>query len=133
MEKRLIYGMNNKVRYGGLKWLIVATVCMLISCGRPKAPEGILTQPEMVKALMDIYLAEEKVNRLGLQRESATELFDSLKVRTFKKLELSDSTFKRSLNYYVGRPKEMELIYSALVDSLQLREQKAPSAVEKVQ
>jgi hypothetical protein len=124
--------MNNKVRYIGLRWLLAVMVLMIISCGRPKAPEGVLTQPEMVKALMDIYLTEEKVNRLGLQRDSAVEIFDSLKVRAFERMELSDSTFRRSLNYYTSRPREMEFIYSALVDSLQLREQKAESLVEPV-
>jgi hypothetical protein len=124
--------MNNMMRYGSLKWLFLVTVCTAISCSKPKAPEGILTQPEMVKALMDIYITEEKVNRLGLQRDSSVELFDSLKARTFERLELSDSSFKRSLNYYAGRPREMELIYSALVDSLQLREQKAPGIIDKI-
>jgi hypothetical protein len=132
MEKRLIYGMNNTTRYGKLTWLLPVMVGVLISCSKPKTPEGILTQPEMVKALMDIYIAEEKVNRLGLQRDSSVELFDSLKLRTFERLELSDSSFKRSLNYYTSRPREMELIYSALVDSLQLKEQKAPSIIEKL-
>ena len=124
--------MNNKMRYNGLKCLFLVTVCLVISCAKPKAPEGVLTQPEMVKALMDIYITEEKVNRLALNRDSAVELFDSLKVRTFERLDIKDSVFKQSLNYYTRRPKEMELIYTALVDSLQLREQKAPSLIDVI-
>ena len=127
MEKRLISGMKNDGRINGLKWVLVATLCFLFSCQKQRAPEGILTQPEMVKVLMEVYLDEEKVNRIGLTRDSAEGVFDSLKVRTFVKLNLTDSVFMRSMNYYTDRPKEMEMIYSALVDSLQLREQRTPS------
>lgn len=79
----------------------------------------------MVSTLTDIYMVEEKVNRLGLVRDSAEKVFDSLRVRVFRNSPYPDSVFKRSLDYYTDRPKEMEMIYTALVDSLQLREQRA--------
>jgi hypothetical protein len=42
----------------------------------------------------------------------------------FAKLGVSDSVFKRSFDYYMDRPREMEQIYAALVDSLSLKEQR---------
>jgi hypothetical protein len=81
----------------------------------------------MVRTLTEIYVVEEKVNRLGLIRDSSEKVFDSLRVRVFRNMPYPDSVFKRSLDYYTDRPKEMEVIYTALVDSLQLREQRALS------
>lgn len=126
MEKRLISGIKKWGNFSGLKWLLPVALGILISCKSRETPEGILTRPEMVRVLIHVYTDEEKVNRLGLSRDSSIGLFDSLKIRTFRKLNVDDSLFRKSLDYYTDRPREMEMIYTALVDSLQLREQRAP-------
>lgn len=97
----------------------------ILSCGGDKKPKDILSKGEMVQMLMDVYITEEKVNRLALQRDSATKVFSALEQKVFEHRNLSDTVFKRSLNYYTDRPVELEAIYTALVDSLQLREQRA--------
>lgn len=110
--------------------LLTATVCAaLFSCGEKK-PQGILTQAAMVRIMEDIYIAEEKVNNLALSRDSAKIVFEAMGDKVFANAAVSDSVFKRSFDYYMERPREMELIYTALVDSLQLREQRAPFSVE---
>ena len=78
----------------------------------------------MVEILTEIYLSEQKVNRLGLTRDSAEHEFGRFKKEVFEKINVSDSVFKRSFDYYMDRPKEMEMIYTALVDSLSLMEQR---------
>jgi hypothetical protein len=106
-------------------FLLPALLGLLLSCERSARPEGILSHTEMVRTLTEIYVVEEKVNRLGLIRDSSEKVFDSLRARIFRNMSYPDSVFKRSLDYYTDRPKEMEVIYTALVDSLQLREQRA--------
>lgn len=95
------------------------------SCSE-KRPEGILSKGEMVQVLEDIYLAEEKVNHLALSRDSAREVAAAMTARVFERAAVTDSVFRKSIDYYMERPVEMELIYTALVDTLQLREQRAP-------
>ena len=109
--------------------LLLAASTALTSCGEKK-PEGILTRVEMVSLMEDIYIAEEKVNNLALKRDSAKMVFEAMSRKVFEDAAASDSLFKRSIDYYMERPKEMELIYTALVDSLQLREQRAPFGAE---
>ena len=53
--------------------------------------------------------------------------------KVFENAATSDSAFKRSFDYYMERPRQMEVIYSALVDTLQLREQRAPVNTEQHQ
>lgn len=102
----------------------MAIFAALVSCTAEK-PEGILPKDEMVSIMEEIYIAEEKVNHLALSRDSAKIVFEALSDKVFQNARVTDSVFKRSFDYYMERPKDMELIYTALVDSLQLREQRA--------
>lgn len=104
---------------------IVFLFLICISCGDgDKDTQPLLSRAQMVKALTEIYLTEQKVNRLGLPRDSSNAEFERFKHVIFEKVGVSDSAFKRSFDYYMDRPVEMEKIYSALVDSLSLMEQR---------
>lgn len=80
----------------------------------------------MVDIMEDLYIAEEKVNYLALSRDSAVEVAAFMEKEVFEEAAINDSLFRKSFDYYMEHPREMELIYTALVDSLQLREQRAP-------
>ncbi len=104
----------------------MAALAILAACKQELRHPDILSRQEMVKIMEELYVAEEKVNHLSLSRDSATEVFSVLKVKVFQDAVKSDTLFKKSLDYYMERPKELELIYTALVDTLQLREQRSP-------
>ena len=128
-------GLNNMAKgLSVLKYNVrTAIVCMvfIFTCTKvEQTPPGILSKEEMVKVLTEIYITEEKITRLSVPRDSSEKVFDKLKGKIFEKTGVPDSVFNRSFNYYMDRPKEMELIYTALVDSLQLKEQRAPQHPE---
>ena len=104
----------------------VAIICFFLAgCAtKEQRPANVLSKPEMVKALSDMYLMEERVNRLGLPRDSAEQVAKIFTAKLFAEKSLSDSTFKRSVDYYLSHPQEMEDVYAALVDSLNLHEQR---------
>ncbi len=107
-------------------------MALLAACsGKDRTPKDILPPDEMVRVLSEVYINEEKVNRLNMRRDSAETVFAALKDRMFTKLHVPDSVFKRSFDYYMDHPVEMEKVYSALVDSLNLREQRAPDTQPK--
>lgn len=118
---------------GRINLITVTSLLVLLFLGfscrdMEKDSQPVLTRPQMVKALTEIYLSEQKINRLGLPRDSAEREFQRFKQVVFENIGVSDSVFKRSFNYYMDRPKEMELIYTALVDSLSLMEQRIDSS-----
>jgi hypothetical protein len=117
---------KSEMEFNGLKWLLPVVIGLMFSCGRTERPANVMSKPEMVKTFMEVYVAEEKVNRLSVPRDSSVIVFDSLRARIFDKLEVEDSVFKKSLLWYTEHPQDMQDILSALVDSLQLREQKTP-------
>lgn len=105
--------------------VVLAMLCTLFGCGNADRPENILSRDEMVRVLTEVYIAEEKVNRLGLTHDSAVKVFDHIEPLILEKAGVTDSLFRPSLDYYTDRPREMQLIYTAVVDSLQVREQRA--------
>ena len=124
MEFRFIMNAKGWMR----QFILRGAICVLILCcscaDSDRNNKDILTREEMVKTMTEIYLAEQKINRLGLPRDSAEREFNHFKQVVFEKIDVSDSVFKRSFDYYMDRPKEMEIIFTALVDSLSLMEQR---------
>jgi len=89
-----------------------------------RVPQGVLCKEEMANVLSEIYIVEEKLNQASISRDSGRQVFEKMKGKVFEKAGVSDSVFKKSLDYYMANPTEMELIYTALVDSLNLDEQR---------
>jgi hypothetical protein len=118
---------------GGIKplltrGLLVGMFLLLLDCTpQDEAPAGTLSKEQMVKVLVEIYVSEEKVNRLTLPRDSALAVFERMEDKIFQKTGVTDSTFEKSLNYYFEHPDQLQEIYTTVVDSLQLREQRAPA------
>ena len=124
MEFRFIMNAKGLMSQFTLRGAICALILCCSCTDSDRNNKDILTRQEMVKTMTEIYLAEQKINRLGLPRDSAEREFDHFKQVIFEKIDVSDSVFKRSFDYYMDRPKEMEIIFTALVDSLSLMEQR---------
>jgi hypothetical protein len=100
----------------------------VVSCQKPeeKKPDYVLSHEEMVKALAEVYVNEQKISRLSVNSDSASLIFGSMERKIFENLNIPDSVFRASVDYYMDHPIEMEKIYAVLIDSLQLREQRVP-------
>lgn len=106
-------------------YIILLCISVVFGCqDKSKKPEGILSHEEMVKVLADVYIAEQKVVNLSLGIDSSQQVFNAMKGKVFEQTGVPDSVFKKSIDYYLDRPRELEQIYGVLVDSLQLREQR---------
>lgn len=99
-------------------------ILLFSACGKPKKPEGILSEKQMVQAMTELYLAEEKVNRMSVPYDSAKKMFPRFSDKAFEKAGISDSVFRQSLDYYMADPERLEEIYTTLIDSLNLKAQR---------
>ena len=97
---------------------------LLSCCQSKKKPADILSPEEMVKTMTAVYIGEQKVGGLNLSVDSAKIVFSKIQGKIFEVAGVPDSIFKKSFDYYIERPKELELIYTALIDSLNLQEQR---------
>jgi hypothetical protein len=113
---------------------IYAMLCVVLCAACTKKdglPAGVLSKQEMVRVLSDFYIAEEKLNRLNLTPDTTAVLARIIEDNIYEKTGIPDSIFAVSFDYYMKNPKELELIYTALVDSMQLKEQRMPSSNSK--
>lgn len=78
----------------------------------------------MVHVLTEVYMAEEKIKKLNISPDYGKKVFNRLQLRLYEKTGVGDTVLNQSIDYYLNRPEELRLIYTALVDSLNLREQK---------
>ena len=126
MEIRSDKTVKGAINFIKRTYLILVALAIMGACAQKPKDKDILSRQEMVKIMEELYIAEEKVNHLALSRDSAKKVFTRLESKVFQNAAVNDTLFKKSFDYYMERPDELELIYTALVDSLQLREQRAP-------
>lgn len=107
----------------GVIFLLAGVV--LLSCGKEKKPANILSHEEMAGVIVDVYLAEARLNGMLMKRDSAKQVFKPFEERLLSKKGIQDSTLKKSYQYYLDHSDELEQIYDSVIDTLSLREQRA--------
>jgi Domain of unknown function (DUF4296) len=118
------------MKQGGIA--VVFFIVSLTACKEETRPPGVLAPAEFSKILVEVYLAEARINSTALQRDSAIKLFVPYEEKLFQQFELPDSVVRKTYQYYVDHPKQLELIYDSVIDTLSLREQKLRTkSVEK--
>lgn len=106
---------------------LLAALLIVSGCTMDEKPDGLLSQTEMVRAMTELYLAEQRVSTVGVSRDSTAQMFRYISPKIFSKLGTTDTIFRVSFEYYMEKPVLMEEIFTALIDSLNLREQQTIS------
>ena len=102
-------------------------LALLTGCGIPEEvqpPDQLLSKEELESVLVQLHLLEAQVESSRLSPDSARALFQAQKQALLWKNDVSasDSLLEHSYRYYAVNNKDMDEIYKAVVDSLQLRE-----------
>jgi hypothetical protein len=108
---------------------LALTLLMMVSgaCRYDRKPEGVLSETEMITVLMQMYLEEERFSKISVSYDSASRLIPQFREKSFARMGISDSIYRKSMAYYIARPEKLEFIYTALIDSLSLQEQSRPA------
>src|SRR6267154_6412465 len=105
------------------KLLIVFLFLGIGSCGSPKKPQEVLTQPQLAALLVDIYMAEARLDKLPIAKDSSIRFFVPFEQKMLQAKGIPDSILRKTYSYYLANPKEREQIYDSVIDTLTLREQ----------
>jgi hypothetical protein len=103
---------------------VFAIATLAVACQSETRPLGVLSPEEFSKVLVELYLAEARMNSTALQRDSAMKLFAAYEDKLFSQFNLPDSTVLKTQQYYVDHPDQLEKIYDSVIDTLSLRQQK---------
>jgi hypothetical protein len=106
--------------------LLVLSACVA-ACQKPEdmaPPRQLIPQNKMVVLLTDIHILEARVDNAGLPTDSARALFRQQQKQLFKQYEVTDSSFRQSYRYYAVHGKDLDDIYTIVIDSLGKREKR---------
>ncbi|NOT77114.1 MAG: DUF4296 domain-containing protein [Cyclobacteriaceae bacterium] len=109
------------MRFSGIVLMVILST--IVSCKKDTEP-GVLTQAQMVDFMLDMYLSEARLQMIPITRDSAFRLFIPRQDSLMRMKGITDSTLRRSYQYYLENPTKMEAIYDIVIDSLSLREQR---------
>lgn len=90
-----------------------------------KKPANLLKQTQMATIMADLHVAEAQSDYEFPSRDSARIAFNILEKQIFANHGVVDSVFRQSYDYYLLHLKEMDQIYTGVIDTLNLRELKA--------
>ncbi|MCS6973395.1 MAG: DUF4296 domain-containing protein [Cyclobacteriaceae bacterium] len=107
-------------------FILMAFVIGLSACRKKQADKNILSESEMVKVLIEMYLGDEKISRASLPYDSVTKISPLIRQRVLARLGIPDSVYLMSMDYYMMHPEKLDKIFGIVVDSLSLREQRTP-------
>lgn len=110
--------------------LSVLCLCILFSCGKEEEKD-LLSKDEMAAMLVDFYLREARVKTNTVPEDSAAVIFSHLRKSFAQKHGISNDVIDRSYNYYIARPHELQDVYTRVIDTLALKEQRAYSTTYK--
>ncbi|MFM8740099.1 MAG: DUF4296 domain-containing protein [Cytophagales bacterium] len=102
---------------------LLVLVFMAACGGREEKSAAVLTKEKLTALIIEMYLAEAKMDATSLPRDSTIKFFVPREKKILEKLGIPDSTLKITYDYYLQHPKEFEEVYDAVIDSLNLREQ----------
>ncbi len=102
-------------------WILILPV--VISCTKyDELPDGYLTEQEIILFLIDLHVLQAQIQNLRLPTDSAEFTFMVLEKELFDMHDYRDSLFYNSYSWYLEHPEQMHYIYTAVVDSLTLRQ-----------
>lgn len=102
--------------------ILILLAITLYSCSKQRVPEGLLTEDKMVELLIDIHLAEGLVSTFPIHYDSSRTLYPLFEKEIFKKHQVPDSVFRKSLEFYMRDAKVMDRLYARTIDSLHVVE-----------
>jgi len=97
---------------------------LLAACQKNAKPKDVLTQAQLSALLVEVYLAEARLDAIPKPKDSTIKYFLPFEEKLLKRLNISDSVLKITYTYYLDHPKELEAVYDSVIDTLTLREQR---------
>ncbi len=104
-----------------MKIIMLLLSILLLACTAPKIeiPTEILSETEFTNMLKEIHLEEAafELNKSEGLENAKKNLANSYQA-IYKKHDITDTTFSKSLDYYAKNPEKLEEIYTDVLEQL---------------
>jgi len=102
------------------KWFTIVIIFSLAACRNNELPENILKEENIASVLLDIYVAEGRLNNHSATNFLPREIYPLYHQRILEKHHLTDSAYKKNMEYYLTNPVALNRVYDIMIDSLKL-------------
>jgi hypothetical protein len=111
-------------------FLMILVALLIQACTSPvdPAPADLIPEKKMTAILVDIHIAESRIENMGLPYDTGSVYYQNLQKEIFKKHQVAPEKFFKSYDYYVTNVSELDKIYEKVVDSLSVKEVEASAA-----
>ena len=108
-------------------FLAILFLILTQACTSPvePAPADVLSPRKMTGIMVDIHVAESRIETMGLVSDTAAVYFKNMQDEIFKKHQITEQQFYKSYDYYLHNVSELDKIYEKVVDSLSVTEVEA--------
>ncbi|RTQ47733.1 DUF4296 domain-containing protein [Hymenobacter gummosus] len=105
----------------------LATTLLLTQCKQSDEavpPTGLVPRETMVSLLIDLHLTEAQIEATRMRPDSAQVLYRQQAKQLYRRYNTTNENFEASMRYYAVHGKDLEQMYAAVVDSLNVRQGK---------
>ena len=98
-------------------------ICIIMGCNTAdQITDTLLNEVVMSNILLDVHLLESKINTLGKKGDTSFQIYDHFEKLILEKHGVDSLVYTQNLAYYLEHPSLLEKVYTAIIDSLLLRE-----------
>lgn len=106
-----------------LKILTLSVLLLLMSCGNKQtkvtAPNVLLSEPQMVEIMTDVYILENAINHRRGKSISTNNLKTKGYEALFEHYGITDSVFYENMDYYNDNPVVMKRVMDSVLVNFQ--------------
>ena len=106
-----------------LKILTLSVLLLLMSCGNKQtkvtAPNVLLSEPQMVEIMTDVYILENAINHRRGKSISTNNLKTKGYESLFEHYGITDSVFYENVDYYNDNPVVMKRVMDSVLVNFQ--------------
>jgi hypothetical protein len=96
---------------------------ILAACVKPTpAPPDLLEKEKMAEILVNIHVSEASIEQEQIVLDSSKILYSAAHKDILAEFNVSEEQFKTSFLYYLGEVKQMDEIYTIVLDKLSVME-----------
>ncbi|HTH56384.1 MAG TPA: DUF4296 domain-containing protein [Cyclobacteriaceae bacterium] len=97
---------------------------LIVACQNDKRPKEVLTPVQLSALLVEVYLAEARMDAIAQPKDTTIKYFIPFEQSLLNRMGVPDSVLRQTYTYYLDHPKELEVVYDSVIDTLTLREQR---------
>ena len=104
-------------------YCLIGSLFLVFSCSQPKeevevTPNFLIPEDSFKMVMYDLHLLEGFISRNPEKVKSTDTLYEKQSMALFEKYLISEERFKKSFDYYLAKPEEMDKMYDEILEEL---------------